>query len=135
MLEAAPWEKRRNLWIGRASWPRHADGGNPNRIAGRRESYPGRSRITRGVEEPIVRTVEENCDWRYDRIVGALANPGYVVYDQTVGNVLQRHAPPPAHQRNHTTTWPASISFHSDSSGAAQLAGTDFLTAEPCAGW
>jgi putative transposase len=32
----------------------------------------------------------ENRDWGYDRIVGALANLGYVISDQTVGNILQR---------------------------------------------
>ena len=31
----------------------------------------------------------------YDRIVGALANLGYEISDQTVGNVLRRHALPP----------------------------------------
>jgi putative transposase len=34
---------------------------------------------------------KENGDWGYDRIAGALANLGYKVRDQTVGNVLQRH--------------------------------------------
>jgi hypothetical protein len=34
----------------------------------------------------------ENRDWGYDRIVGALANLGYVISDQTVGNILHRHA-------------------------------------------
>ena len=32
---------------------------------------------------------QENHDWGYDRIVGALANLGYQVCDQTVGNVLR----------------------------------------------
>jgi hypothetical protein len=43
---------------------------------------------------------KENDDWGYDRIVGALANLGYKVCDQTVGNVLQRHGLPPAPERN-----------------------------------
>jgi hypothetical protein len=47
------------------------------------------------------------------------------VCDQTVGNVLQRHALPPAPERKRTTTWPAFIRIH-----LALLAGTDFLTAE-----
>jgi hypothetical protein len=34
---------------------------------------------------------KENWSWGYDRIVGALANLGYQVSDQTVGNVLRRH--------------------------------------------
>ena len=68
---------------------------------------------------------KENRDWGYDRIAGALANLGYKVCDQTVGNVLQRHALPPAPERKRTTTWPAFIRIH-----LALLAGTDFLTAE-----
>ena len=57
---------------------------------------PGRPRIKREVEQLIVRIAKENHDWGYDRIVGALANLGYKVSDQTVGNVLQRHGLPPA---------------------------------------
>jgi hypothetical protein len=56
--------------------------------------------------------------------VGALANLGYEISDQTVGNVL-RHALPPAPERKRTTTWQAFIRTH-----LALLAGTDFLTAE-----
>ena len=67
----------------------------------------------------------ENRDWGYDRIVGALANLGYVISDQTVGNILHRHALPPAPERKRTTTWPAFIRTH-----LALLAGTDFFTAE-----
>jgi putative transposase len=52
----------------------------------------GRPRIDREVEGLIVRMAEENRSWGYDRIVvGALANLGHEVSDQTVGNVLRRH--------------------------------------------
>src|SRR4030081_636514 len=86
---------------------------------------PGRPRIKGEVEQLIVRMAKENRDWGYDRIAGALANLGYKVCDQTVGNVLQRHALPPAPARKRTTTWAAFIRIH-----LALLAGTDFLTAE-----
>ena len=86
---------------------------------------PGRPRIKREVEQLIVRMAKENHDWGYDRIVGALANLGYKVCDQTVGNVLQRHGLPPAPERKRTTTWSAFIRTH-----LALLAGTDFFTAE-----
>ena len=86
---------------------------------------PGRPRIKREVEELIVRIAKENHDWGYDRIVGALANLGYKVCDQTIGNVLQRHALPPAPERKRTTTWAAFIRIH-----LALLAGTDFFTME-----
>ena len=86
---------------------------------------PGRPRIRREVEQLIVRMAEENRDWGYDRIAGALANLGYEVSDQTVGNVLRRHGLPPAPERKRTTTWAAFIRTH-----LALLAGTDFFTAE-----
>src|SRR3982074_1595760 len=60
---------------------------------------PGRPRIKREVEQLIVRMASENRDWGYDRIVGTLANLGFEVSDQTVGNVLQRHGGPPARAR------------------------------------
>jgi hypothetical protein len=86
---------------------------------------PGRPRIDRALEQLIVRMAEDNRDWGYDRIVGALANLGYEVCDQTVGNILRRHALPPAPERKRTTTWPAFIRTH-----LALLVGTDFFTAE-----
>src|SRR6516162_9634340 len=85
----------------------------------------GRPRISREVEKLIVRMARDNRDWGYDRIAGALANLGYEVCDQTVGNVLQRHALPPAPERKRTTTWAAFIRIH-----LALLAATDFFTAE-----
>ena len=67
----------------------------------------------------------ENKSWRYDRIVGALANLGHDVSDQTVGNILGRYGIPPAPQREKTTTWKEFIRSHMD-----VLAATDFFTAE-----
>ena len=86
---------------------------------------PGRPRIDRDLEQLIVRLAQANPDWGYDRIVGALANLGYEISDQTVGNVLQRHGLPPAPERKHTKTWAAFIRIH-----LALLAGTDFFTVE-----
>jgi putative transposase len=85
----------------------------------------GRPRISREVEQLIVRMAKENRDWGYDRIAGAVANLGYRVSDQTVGNVLHRHGLPPATERKRTTTWSAFIRTH-----LALLAGSDFFTAE-----
>src|ERR1700724_1903446 len=76
-------------------------------------------------DKEIVRMAKENRSWGYNRIVGALANLGHEVSDQTVGNVLQRHGLPPAPERKHTTTWAAFIRAH-----LAVLAGTDFFTVE-----
>jgi putative transposase len=85
----------------------------------------GRPRIKREVEQLIIRMASENRDWGYDRIAGALANLGYQISDQTVGNVLRRHGLPPAPERKRTTTWAAFVRTH-----LALLSGTDFFTAE-----
>jgi putative transposase len=87
--------------------------------------YPGRPRIDGEIEQLVVRMVKENSDWGYDRIVGAMANLGYTLSDQTVGNILQRHGIPPAPERKRTTTWADFIRTH-----MAVLAGTDFFTVE-----
>ena len=58
--------------------------------------YPGRPRIDNEIEELVLRMAKENTDWGYDRIVGAMANLGYRLSDQTVGNILQHHGIAPA---------------------------------------
>jgi putative transposase len=73
----------------------------------------------------VVRFARENSGWGYDRIVGALANLGHQVSDQTVGNILHRHGMEPAPQRSKTTTWKEFIRRHMD-----VLASTDFFTVE-----
>ena len=87
--------------------------------------YPGRPRVDADIEELVVRLAQENKSWGYDRIVGALANLGHKVSDQTVGNILRRHGIPPAPERKKTTTWTEFIRSHME-----VLAATDFFTAE-----
>jgi hypothetical protein len=73
---------------------------------------PGRPPIGKEIEELIVGMAKENRSWGYDRIVGALANLGHEVSDQTVGNVLRRHGIPPAPERRRTTTWAEFVRAH-----------------------
>ena len=87
--------------------------------------YPGRPRIDDEIEQWVLRMAKENSDWGYDRIVGAMANLGYRLSDQTVGNILQRHGIPPAPERKRTTTWADFIRAH-----MSVLAGTDFFSVE-----
>src|SRR5262245_47123574 len=91
----------------------------------KQRTYPGRPRVEREVTDLIVKMARENSGWGYDRIVGALANLGHVVSDQTVGNILRRYGIAPAPQRSQSTTWKAFIAAH-----MAVLAGTDFFTVE-----
>jgi putative transposase len=87
--------------------------------------YPGRPRIDGEIEALVVRMARENSSWGYDRIVGAMANLGYTLSDQTVGNILQRHDIPAAPKRERTTTWADFIRTH-----MSVLAGTDFFSVE-----
>lgn len=87
--------------------------------------YPGRPRTDDEIEQWVVRMAKENWDWGYDRIVGAMANLGYRLSDQTVGNILQRNGISPAPARKRTTTWADFIRVH-----MAVLAGTDCFSVE-----
>jgi putative transposase len=86
---------------------------------------PGRPPIDPELEALVVRMARENRSWGYDRIVGAMANLGYTISDQTVGNILKRHGIAPAPERKTTTTWKEFIRTHLDI-----LVATDFFTVE-----
>jgi len=85
----------------------------------------GRPRVDEETERLVVRMAKENPGWGYDRIVGAMANLGHRLSDQTVGNILRRQDIPPAPKRKQTTSWKDFIRAH-----MAVLAATDFFTVE-----
>src|SRR6202165_1150461 len=85
----------------------------------------GRPKLDQETERLVVRMARENPSWGYDRIVGALANLGHRLSDQTVGNILRRHGIAPAPKRSQTTSWKDFIAAHMD-----VLAGADFFTVE-----
>ena len=87
--------------------------------------YPGRPPVLAEVEALVVRMARENSGWGYDRIVGALANLGHHVSDQTVGSILRRHGIAPAPKRSQITTWKDFLAAH-----MSVLAGCDFFTVE-----
>jgi transposase len=90
----------------------------------------GRPRLDKESEALVVRMARENRSWGYDRIVGALANLGYTISDQSVGNILKHHGIPPAPERKKTTTWYEFIRFHLD-----VLLATDFFTCKVWGWW
>src|SRR6516162_8494880 len=85
----------------------------------------GRPRVDEETERLVVRMAKENPGWGYDRIVGAMANLGLQLSDQTVGNILRRHDIPPAPKRKQVTSWKDFIRAH-----MAVLVATDFFTVE-----
>ena len=85
----------------------------------------GRPRVDKELEDWVVKMAKENRSWGYDRIVGALAELGYDISDQTVGNILKRRGIPTAPERQKTTTWREFIRSHMD-----MLWATDFFSTE-----
>jgi transposase InsO family protein len=73
----------------------------------------------------VLQMARENPSWGYDRIVGALANLGHEISDQTVGNILKAHGIEPAPERKRHTTWKTFLRSHWDVLGAI-----DFTTIE-----
>ena len=68
---------------------------------------------------------QENRSWGYDRLAGALADLGYDISDQTVGNILKRRGLPLAPERQKTRTWKEFIRSH-----MGVLRATDFFSTE-----
>lgn len=91
----------------------------------RREQPVGRPPVSDEVREPELRMARENPTWGYDRIQGALANPGHFVSDQTAGNVLKRNGIVPAPERKRQTSWTTFFKAHRNVLGAI-----DFTTVE-----
>src|SRR5499425_130815 len=85
----------------------------------------GRPRVAEEIERLVVRMAKENPSWGYDRIVGALANLGHPLSDQTVGNILRRHGLSPAPKRKRTVSWKDFIRSHRD-----VLVGMHYFTTE-----
>lgn len=91
----------------------------------RRTQSVGRPPVAAELEKLVMRLAKENLTWGYDRIVGAVANLGYKVSDQTVGNILRAHGLGPALERKRHTTWGEFVRRHKD-----MLWATDFFTTE-----
>jgi transposase InsO family protein len=90
-----------------------------------RRKTAGRPATSPEVVDLILRFARENPRWGYDRMADSLANLGYTVSDQTVGNVLKEHGIEPAPKRQHRTEWATFLKSHWD-----QLAALDFTTVE-----
>jgi putative transposase len=52
-----------------------------------------------------MRLAEENRDWGYRRIQGALSHLGHKLARSTIATILKRHGIEPAPERNRKTTW------------------------------
>src|SRR5258706_12514305 len=66
---------------------------------------PGRPCTAREIEGLVVRMAEENRDWGYRRIQGALSNLGHEISRSTIADILGRHGISPAPDRSRRTNW------------------------------
>src|ERR1039458_3235632 len=92
---------------------------------GTRNRRPGRPRTAGAIEALVVRMAEENRDWGYRRIQGALSNLGHEIARSTIAEILERHGIEPAPERSRKTTWKEFLSRHWELIVAA-----DFFTVE-----
>jgi putative transposase len=86
---------------------------------------PGRPRTEVDIEQLVVRMAQENRDWGYRRIQGALSNLGHKLARSTIADILERHGIEPAPERSRKTTWKEFLTQHWDLIVAA-----DFFTVE-----
>jgi hypothetical protein len=85
----------------------------------------GRPRVNEDAEKLVLRMVERNATWGYDRVAGALSNLDHDLSDETVGNISRRNGVPPAPRRKPDVPWSEFIEGHQD-----VIAACDFLAAE-----
>src|SRR5215469_10473906 len=86
---------------------------------------PGRPRTAAEMEALVVRMAEENGDWGYGRIQGALSNLGHEVARSTIAGILQRQGIEPATERKKKTSGKEFLTRHWELIVAA-----DFFTVE-----
>jgi putative transposase len=72
----------------------------------------GRPRVAGEIEALVVRLTQENLDWGYRRIQGALLHPGHTMKRSTIADILRRHGIEPAPERQRKTTWKKFLAQH-----------------------
>jgi putative transposase len=77
------------------------------------------------IEALVVRMAQENRDWGYGRIEGALSKLGHKLGRSTIAEILRRHGIEPASERKRKTTWKEFLAQHWE-----VLVASDFLTVE-----
>ena len=86
---------------------------------------PGRPRTAGEIEALVLRMAEENRDWGYRRIQGALSNLGHKMARSTIADILNRHGAEPASERKKKTTWKEFLAQHGE-----LLVAADFFPVE-----
>src|SRR6267143_6685647 len=96
-----------------------------NKYDGSAQRSVGRPRTSADIAALVTRMAEENRNWGYRRIQGALANFGHLLAHNTIADILRRHGIEPAPERIRKTTWKEFLRSHWD-----QIVASDFFTIE-----
>ena len=91
---------------------------------------PGRPVTRKDLAALVVRMAEENREWGYRRIQGALSNLGHECARSTIADILRRHGIEPAPERNRKTTWMEFLKRHWELIVAADFFTTEIWTAK-----
>ncbi len=101
------------------------------------QKYDGSARRKRGrpvtkkeLAALVLRMAEENHDWGYRRIQGALSNLGHTCARSTIADILRRHGIEPAPERNRKTTWAEFLKRHWELIVSADFFSTEIWTAK-----
>src|SRR5215831_19457866 len=86
---------------------------------------PGRPRTAAEIAALVTRMAEENRQWGYRRIQGALSNLGHRLAFKTIANILKSHGIEPAPERSRKTTWKEFLTRHWE-----HMVASDFFTIE-----
>ena len=86
---------------------------------------PGRPRTAAEIEQVVVQMAQQNRDWGYRRIQGALSNLGHKLARSTIADILERHGIEPAPERSRKTTWKEFLTQHWE-----MIVAADFFTIE-----
>ncbi|HKD09619.1 MAG TPA: hypothetical protein VKB79_27180 [Bryobacteraceae bacterium] len=92
---------------------------------GSRKRDPGRPRTAAAIERLVVQMAQENRQWGYRRIQGALANLGHTAAASTIADILRRNGIEPAPERSRKPSWKEFLTQHWELIVAA-----DFFTVE-----
>src|SRR4029453_8392752 len=86
---------------------------------------PGRPLTANDIEKLVVRMAQDNRDWGYRRILGAISNLGHNLGRGTIANILKKHGIEPAPDRLRKTTWKEFLTRH-----WKLIVAADFFTVE-----
>jgi putative transposase len=92
---------------------------------GSQNRRPGRPPTGGEIEMLVVRLAEENREWGYRRIQGALSHLGDELARSTIAAILEQHGLEPTPERSRKTTWKEFLTRHWE-----LIAAADFFTVE-----